>query len=135
MRIFESKNRVQKVIGVDFDKTCVTDEYPKIGKPIDGCIDVLTRLQAKHKLILITQRTDNELKEAVEWLKSNGINLFGINDNPEQHEWNSSRKIYADFYIDDKNIGVPCDEFGDVLWKGEHSIESILIGKSILQPA
>ena len=32
------------VIGLDFDGTVVTHDYPKIGKPIPRAIEVLTKL-------------------------------------------------------------------------------------------
>ena len=31
-------------IAIDFDGTCVTHEYPKIGKENEGCVDVLKEL-------------------------------------------------------------------------------------------
>lgn len=46
-------------IGIDFDGTCVTHEYPKIGKDI-GAVPVLKELVEKgHKLIYyeIRERT------------------------------------------------------------------------------
>ena len=50
------------IIAIDFDGTCVTHEFPKIGKDI-GAIPVLKELTNKgHKLILFTMRsnrTDN----------------------------------------------------------------------------
>ena len=53
-------------IGIDFDGTCVTHEYPKIGKDI-GAVPVLKELVEKgHKLILNTMRSGKELEDAVE---------------------------------------------------------------------
>ena len=45
-------------IAIDFDGTCVTHEYPNIGKDI-GAIPVLKQLvKDGHKLILYTMRSD-----------------------------------------------------------------------------
>lgn len=95
------------VIAVDFDGTIVTHEYPNIGKNI-GAIHVLKRLIANgHQLILNTMRSGKELDEAVEYLKNEGIELYGINENPTQKEWTTSPKVLADKYIDDANVGCP----------------------------
>lgn len=92
---------------VDFDGTCVTHEYPNIGKDI-GAVPVLKRLvKAGHKLILFTMRSGKHLEEAVEWFKNNEIPLFGINTNPTQKEWTNSPKAYGHLYIDDAALGIP----------------------------
>jgi len=102
----EYKNFV-KYIAVDFDGTCVTHDYPAIGKEI-GAVLVLKRLvEAGHQLILNTMRSGVELHQAVEWFKSHEIPLIGINTNPTQHNWTSSPKAYAHLYIDDAALGCP----------------------------
>ena len=95
------------IIAVDFDGTCVTHDYPNIGKDI-GAVPVLKELvENGHKIILYTMRWDKELKEAVQWFESNNIPLFGINENLTQRKWTKSPKIYAHLYIDDAALGVP----------------------------
>lgn len=95
-------------ICVDFDGTCVTNEYPEIGKDVPNCIEVLKKLNEKKvNIILLTQRDGKKLTDAVEWFKKNDIKLYGINDNPSQSSWSKSRKVYADLYIDDRNLGCP----------------------------
>ena len=95
------------IICVDFDGTCVTHEYPNIGKEI-GATEVLKQLtDKKHKLILFTMRSGKELQDAINWFKERDIPLFGINENPEQHTWTSSPKPYANLYIDDAAYGCP----------------------------
>ena len=94
-------------IAIDFDGTCVTHDYPKIGKEI-GATKVLKRLvEAGHKLILNTMRSDKELQDAVNWFKKNGIELYGVNENPTQKQWTNSPKVYAHMYIDDAAFGCP----------------------------
>jgi hypothetical protein len=99
---------------VDFDGTCTTHEYPNIGKDI-GAVPVLKRLvEAGHKLIVFTMRSDTpeqdkrqHLQEAVKWFKDNGIQLYGSQVNPQQRHWTSSPKCYAQLYIDDAALGCP----------------------------
>ena len=94
-------------IAVDFDGTCVTHDYPRIGKEI-GATKVLKRLvEAGHKLILNTMRSGKELKEAINWFKENDIELYGANANPTQKKWTNSPKVYANLYIDDAALGCP----------------------------
>lgn len=95
------------IIAVDFDGTCVTHDFPKIGKPI-GAVPVLHRLvDAGHRLILFTMRDGEHLKDAVEWFMLYRIHLWGVNVNPEQNEWTGSPKAYANLYIDDAALGAP----------------------------
>lgn len=110
-------------IAIDFDGTCVTHEFPLIGKNI-GAVPVLKRLVKNgHNLILFTMRSDivnpqgednelhlesgNYLTDAVNWFKENDIPLYGIQTNPTQHTWTTSPKAYAHLYIDDAALGCP----------------------------
>lgn len=110
-------------ICIDFDGTCVSHEFPNIGKDI-GAIPVLKRLvENKHKLILFTMRSNMKdvksgdynihsqsgdyLDDAVEWFKTNNIPLYGINVNPSQTTWTKSPKAYGQLYIDDAALGAP----------------------------
>ena len=94
-------------IAIDFDGTCVTHDYPRIGKDI-GATEVLKHLiESGHKLILNTMRSGKELQDAVNWFKKNGIELYGANENPSQKSWTNSPKVYAHMYIDDAALGCP----------------------------
>lgn len=94
-------------IAVDFDGTCVTHEYPRVGRDI-GAVPVLKKLvDAGHKLILNTMRSGDELADAIQWFIDNDIPLFGINENPTQKSWTASPKVYANLYIDDAALGCP----------------------------
>lgn len=97
-------------IAVDFDGTCVTNDYPEIGHDI-GAGEVLRSLVAKgHRIILCTMRSGKRLEDAIRWFESNGIKLYAVNGNPEQKQWTRSRKIHADIYIDDRALGCPLYE-------------------------
>jgi hypothetical protein len=94
-------------IAVDFDGTCVTHEYPRVGKDI-GAVPVLKKLtDSGHHLILNTMRSGKELVDAVQWFADNDIPLYGANENPTQKEWTLSPKVYAQLYIDDAALGCP----------------------------
>lgn len=112
------------IIAVDFDGTCVTHEFPKVGKDI-GAVPVLKKLVEKgHQIILYTMRShsngdggnidkygnsisNDTLQDAIDWFKKNGIPLLGVNENPTQKRWTSSPKIFAHLYIDDAALGCP----------------------------
>ena len=96
------------VIAVDFDGTIVKHEYPNIGKPLLFAFETLRALQKQgHRLILWTYRAGKKLDEAVEFCKQHGVEFYAINKNYPEEEFDEtiSRKIYADLYIDDRNIG------------------------------
>jgi hypothetical protein len=97
------------VIAVDFDGTIVEHEYPKIGKPIPFAIDVLKKLQNEehHTLILWTMREGELLQEAIDYCESQGLIFHAYNKNYPEEEIDEGyiRKIGADLFIDDKNIG------------------------------
>jgi len=60
-----------------------------------------------HELILWTIRSGDRLQDAVEYLTENGINLYGVNINPDQSSWSNSPKAYAHTFIDDAALGCP----------------------------
>ena len=95
-------------IAVDFDGTIVEDAYPKVGKENLFAFETLKKLQEKgHRLILWTYRNGRTLEEAVQFCKENGIIFYSVNSSfPEEiFQDKYSRKINADVFIDDRNIG------------------------------
>lgn len=97
-------------IAVDFDGTIVEERYPDIGDERPFATETLRMLiRDKHKLILWTVREGELLDEAVNWCRERGVEFYAVNkDYPEEKvEWNDhfSRKIKADIWIDDRNIG------------------------------
>lgn len=123
------------VIAIDFDGTCVTNEYPNVGKDI-GAVPVLKRIVEKgHRIILYTMRDNERLKDAEQWFKSNGIPLFGVNNNPAQERWSSSPKIYAHLYIDDAALGVPLKfdrKISDRAFVDWEEVEQFLITNGVI---
>ena len=96
-------------IAVDFDGTIVEHQYPDIGEEKLFAFDTLKTLQKYHcVLILWTFRTGEKLEEAVDFCKKHGLEFYAVNKNyPEEvfDENTVSRKIDADVYIDDRNVG------------------------------
>lgn len=101
-------NDNSKIIGVDFDGTIVEHKYPAIGKEMLFAFATLKALQQKgHKLILWTIRTGALLDEAVAYCRENGVEFYAVNKNypEEQLDEKTSRKLNADVFIDDRNVG------------------------------
>jgi hypothetical protein len=100
-------------ICIDFDGTIVEHEFPLVGKPVPGAIEWMKKFQTYGaKLILFTMRSnrgENEmyLRDAVEYCRLNGVELYGANFNPTQSRWTTSPKAYGHIYIDDAAIGCP----------------------------
>ena len=96
------------ILAIDFDGTIVDDAYPKVGKPKLFAIETLKKLQEDgHRLILWTYRSGIPLEEAVAFCKSKGVVFYAVNKSfpEEQFDPSKSRKIHADLFIDDRNIG------------------------------
>jgi len=103
-----SSFRHSLVIAIDFDGTIVEHRYPFIGKIRPFAFETLEALQIKgHRLILWSHRAGKKLDEAVSFCRSNGIEFYAVNKNYPEEKWdeNDSRKILADIYIDDRNLG------------------------------
>ncbi|MDR3328283.1 MAG: hypothetical protein LBT04_09290 [Prevotellaceae bacterium] len=96
------------IIAVDFDGTIVEEAYPAIGKPVPFAIEVLKRLQEEehHQLVLWTVREGKLLEDAVQYCRGRGIEFYAINSLfPGEVDFEISRKIAADVFIDDRSIG------------------------------
>lgn len=95
------------VIAVDFDGTIVEHEYPLIGKPIPFAIETLLQLQKdQHRLILWTVREGDLLEEALAYCAQRGLYFYAANENyPGEDRTTAGRKLGADMFIDDRNLG------------------------------
>lgn len=118
------------VIAIDFDGTIVEDAYPAIGEPKIFAFETIKEIQkAHHQIILWTHRQGEELAEAVEFCKKNGVDFYAVNNSfPEEvFEPNSaSRKLNCEMFISHKNIG-GIEGWGE-MWQEIKSIN----GKSTL---
>ena len=97
------------IIAVDFDGTIVEHRYPRIGEEIPFAVETLKLLQQeKHRLILWSVREGELLDEAIEWCRARGLEFYAANkDYPEEERDHQgfSRKLKADLFIDDRNVG------------------------------
>ena len=98
------------IIAVDFDGTIVEHRYPEIGREIPFAIDTLKMLiKDHHRVILWSVREGKLLEDAVNWCKERGVEFYAVNrDYPEESTENNqhfSRKLKADVWIDDRNLG------------------------------
>ncbi|MCF8373181.1 MAG: hypothetical protein K9H64_16295 [Bacteroidales bacterium] len=95
-------------IAVDFDGTVVEHKYPAIGEEMLFAFETLKQLQKQgHQLILWTFRAGNSLEEAVKYCRDNGIEFYAVNKSYPEEVFDDtiSRKIDADLFIDDRNVG------------------------------
>ena len=97
------------IIAVDFDGTIVEHKYPAIGREIPFAIETLKKLRDdRHKLILWSVREGKLLQEAVDFCRERGLEFYSVNkDYPEEEQEHKhySRKLKADLFIDDRNLG------------------------------
>lgn len=98
---------MNEIYAVDFDGTLNTAEYPKLGEPNAELFQFLVKRQKSgDKIILWTCREGKLLQEAVIYCRANGLEFDAINDNIQENKKkykNNCRKVYADYYIDDRN--------------------------------
>lgn len=103
---FDVPKVAKKVIAIDFDGTIVENAFPAIGRPKKDVIAFIKRHRQKYVWILWTCRSDDKLEDAIKYMALNGITFDYVNENTREHiekYGTDSRKIYADYYIDDKN--------------------------------
>ena len=96
------------IIAIDFDGTIVEHKYPAIGLQRPFAFDTLKALQKKgHRLIMWTHRSGQTLEAAVKYCQDHGLEFYAVNRNYPEEKWDTqdSRKILADLYIDDRNLG------------------------------
>lgn len=118
------------IIGIGFDGTCVTHEFPKVGKNIGAGPVLRTLVQNGHKICLLTNRCDvilgedqkpvdklitkvppgNYLKDSLDWFKDNNIPVSYVNIVPEQREFTSSTRCFCHVYIEWNNLFTPIEK-------------------------
>ena len=95
-------------VAVDFDGTIAENKFPSIGKPMLFAFETMKAMQKRGMLLILwTVRKGKELDEAVEFCRENGIEFYAVNANYPEEVYDSevSRKIEADIFIDDRNVG------------------------------
>jgi hypothetical protein len=99
-------------VAVDFDGTCVTHEYPDTGADVGADVWLRGAVALGAKLILLTMRDGQELDRAINWFDGHRIELWAINENPEQAGWTTSPMIFYHTLIDARAIGSPLTSRG-----------------------
>lgn len=102
------------IIAVDFDGVLVQSAFPKIGEPDHEMVDLVRLLIQKSdvEVVLWTSRVDQPLEDAIAWCERMGLAFDAINDNAPSNKRkygklypNGTRKVYADYYLDDHSMG------------------------------
>ena len=102
------------IIAVDFDGVLVQSAFPKIGEPDREMVGLVRLLIQKSdvEVVLWTSRVDQPLEDAIAWCEQMGLTFDAINDNAPSNKRkygkiypNGTRKVYADYYLDDHNMG------------------------------
>lgn len=114
------------IFAIDFDGTLVEDNYPSIGKPNIEMIKYVKALKKRgHEIILYTCRNNAALEEAVAWCNEQGLKFDAVNTNLERVKalyGGDTRKVFADYYIDDKAISI--NEFNRFVECGKHLLST-----------
>lgn len=96
----------RKIIAIDFDGTIVTYDYPQTGTMIKDARKYINKLSDdSHYVIIWTCRGGKELEQAIFWLKNNDIRFDKVNENCGHLGFAPAPKIYADIYVDDRQLG------------------------------
>lgn len=126
------------IIAVDFDGTIVEHRYPAIGKEIPFATRTLHKLvEDGHRLILWSVREGKLLDEAVEWCREHGVEFYAVNRDFEEEDGTGrsfSRKLKADLFIDDRNVG-GLPDWGTIyeLIRSRKTLERYLIDNDIIE--
>ena len=93
------------IIAVDFDGTICENQFPLIGAVRQNCMEVLKHLQSQGVVIILwTCRDGALLNDAIAFCHENDFFPDAVNENWQHLPFQTSNKIYADFYVDDKSM-------------------------------
>lgn len=98
------------ILAIDFDGTLVDNDPVTydIAAPRTHMIEAVKRAKEKgHILILWTSRINERLEEAIKYCASFGLYFDYHNENcpvAKHHKFGDGRKIYADFYLENKAL-------------------------------
>jgi len=123
------------ILAVDYDGTLFEGSWPEKGEPRQDVIDKVKEFKSHGaEIVLWTCREGISLDEALKRCKEVGLEFDAINVNaPSQLEYMAekakdgeyfaNRKIFADFYLDDRshnvdfflkiNVKATCDSYKD----------------------
>jgi hydroxymethylpyrimidine pyrophosphatase-like HAD family hydrolase len=97
---------MKKIIAVDFDGTLVKElDKAYLATEFElmpNAKEVINWMYDKFYIILWTCRNEKFLQNAVGFLNKNAIVFHAINENADFLDFETSPKIYADIYIDNR---------------------------------
>lgn len=97
------------IVAVDFDGTLVKNRYPFCENPNMRLINFILDHKDEYIWILFTCRHNEQLAMAKKYLWDEfGLEFDYVNENVPWliEEYGDSRKIFADYYIDDKSANI-----------------------------
>lgn len=94
------------ILAVDFDGTIIKNEKDYIPRTLlSNAKEVINWAHKKGCYIIIwTCRTGDMLKPMIDFLKKHNVEYDTINENYSKVNFETSRKVYADYYIDDRSF-------------------------------
>jgi hydroxymethylpyrimidine pyrophosphatase-like HAD family hydrolase len=95
------------IIAIDFDGTIVEHDYPRIGKIRENARVSINMLKALGNTVIIwtCRYKKRDLYNMISWLQENNISYDYVNCNHPGIDFYPEPKIYADIYIDDRQVG------------------------------
>lgn len=97
------------IISVDFDGVIVVENYPDIGNLMTGAKETINKWYNQgHTILINTCRAGVFLERCKDFLYANSIMFHHLNENPPElikRYGMDTRKLSADIYIDDRNMG------------------------------
>lgn len=96
------------ILAVDVDGTIIKSEDDYVPRSLMP--NVKTVLDWAHDkgcyIIIWTCRNGKMLKQAIDFLDKNKIPYDAVNENSPKVNFKTSRKIFSDFYIDDRSFDI-----------------------------
>ncbi|MCF8012652.1 MAG: hypothetical protein K9L56_15395 [Clostridiales bacterium] len=97
------------IIAVDFDGTLTVDnKFPHIGTLNHEVAEYIKERKREDSAIIIlwTTRQNEKLVEALNFLDKKDVPIDYYNENVPWLEFKTSRKIFADIYLDDRALNI-----------------------------
>jgi len=104
-----SKDPLARIVAIDFDGVVVAERWPEIGPIVPGAVEAIKAIdRAGYWVIINTCRSGELAEQARAFLIDSGIPFDAFNENLDhrcERFGGDCRKISADVYIDDRNLG------------------------------
>ena len=96
------------ILAIDFDGTIVVAQSDFVPRTLMSNVkEVINWAYDRGCYVIIwTCRADEMLKPMIEFLNVNGIKYHSINENYPKIKFKPSKKIFADYYIDDRSFRI-----------------------------